>query len=136
MASARFRRPTATSTGAPGGSSRKNFPRYLKGTILEPVEKRLPHHSLALIQATFSSVVALRMTRTALGCAEALGITLQGVVDIIQALTRTHFYKSMTSHVSSNIWQDVYHVPYRGLVLYVKFMTDAEGYLVVSLKEK
>jgi hypothetical protein len=30
----------------------------------------------------------------------------------------------------------VYHVPHEGTVLYVKFTTDAEGYLVISLKEK
>jgi motility quorum-sensing regulator/GCU-specific mRNA interferase toxin len=100
------------------------------------VEKRRPHYSLASIQGVFSSVADLRMTRTALGCAEALGITLEGVVDLIQALTRAHFYKSMTSHATSIVWQDVYHAPCGGLVLYVKFMVDAEGYLVVSLKEK
>jgi hypothetical protein len=42
----------------------------------------------------------------------------------------------MTSDVSSAIWQDVYHVPHGSLVLYVKFTTDAEGYLVISFKEK
>jgi hypothetical protein len=31
---------------------------------------------------------------------------------------------------------DVYHVPFEGLVLYVKFTTDAQGYLVISFKEK
>jgi hypothetical protein len=30
----------------------------------------------------------------------------------------------------------VYHVPWADIVLYVKFTTDAEGYLVISLKEK
>lgn len=42
----------------------------------------------------------------------------------------------MTSQWSSAIWQDVYHVPHEGIVLYVKFTTDPEGYLVISFKEK
>jgi hypothetical protein len=33
-------------------------------------------------------------------------------------------------------WQDVYHVDFGGLALHVKFTTDIEGYLVISLKEK
>ena len=37
---------------------------------------------------------------------------------------------------NSAIWQDVYHVPHATFVLYVKFTTDAEGYLVISFKEK
>ena len=51
-------------------------------------------------------------------------------------MTREQLYKSMTSVASRAIWQDVYHVPWNGIVLYVKFTTDADGYLVISLKEK
>ena len=42
----------------------------------------------------------------------------------------------MTSHISNGIWQDVYHVSWRKTLLYLKFTTDAEGYLVISFKEK
>jgi motility quorum-sensing regulator/GCU-specific mRNA interferase toxin len=51
-------------------------------------------------------------------------------------MTREQFFKSMTSAWNSAVWQDVYHVAYEGLLLYVKFTTDAEGYLVISFKEK
>ncbi len=51
-------------------------------------------------------------------------------------MTREQFYKSMTAFADHRIWQDVYHVPCNGLVLYVKFTTDAQGYLVISFKEK
>ena len=51
-------------------------------------------------------------------------------------MNREQFYKSMTSMADHRIWQDVYHVEFGALVLYVKFTTDAEGYLVISLKEK
>jgi motility quorum-sensing regulator/GCU-specific mRNA interferase toxin len=71
-----------------------------------------------------------------LTCAAALDISLENIIAIIQSLTPRHFYKSMTSHVSSAVWQDVYHAPWREMLLYLKFTTDAEGYLVISLKEK
>jgi motility quorum-sensing regulator/GCU-specific mRNA interferase toxin len=100
------------------------------------VEKRRPHYALGTLKATFAAVTALRITKTALTCAERLGITLQGVVTIIQGMSREQFYKSMTSDATSAIWQDVYHVPFGTLVLYVKFTTDVEGYLVISFKEK
>jgi len=69
-------------------------------------------------------------------CAEGLGITLADVVGILQSMSREQFYKSMTSDANSAIWQEVCHVPHATLVLYVKFTTDAEGYLVISFKEK
>jgi motility quorum-sensing regulator / GCU-specific mRNA interferase toxin len=100
------------------------------------VEKRKPHYALGTIKATFTEARLLRITRTALVCAEALGITLEQIVIIIQGMTREQFYKSMTSDANSAIWQDVYHVPHGGVVLYVKFTTDTQGYLVISFKEK
>ena len=100
------------------------------------MEKRRPHHALGRIKADFSTIFALRITRSALACAAALDITLEDIIAIIQSLAPRQFYKSMTSQVSSAIWQDVYHVPWRRTVLYVKFTTDTEGYLLISLKEK
>ena len=76
------------------------------------------------------------MTRTAQNTAFALGILLADVVKIIQAMSREQFYKSMTSLADHRIWQDVYQVPFESLILYVKFTTDAQGYLVISFKEK
>jgi len=103
---------------------------------LRGVEKRKPHYDLGTIKTTFCEVRALRITTTALRCVRALNMTLDDVVACIQAINREHFYKSMTTIANSAIWQDVYHAPYRGLVLYVKFTTDAEGYLVISFKER
>lgn len=100
------------------------------------MEKRKPHYDLASIKATFDAIESLRMTRTAQRCAFELGLLLQEVVDLIQGMTREHFYKSMTSRVNHAVWQDVYHVPWHAVVLYLKFTTDDEGYLVISVKEK
>jgi motility quorum-sensing regulator / GCU-specific mRNA interferase toxin len=98
--------------------------------------KRRPHYSLTGIKSTFCDVSSLRITLTAVKCAHQLGITLEQVVQIVQGIMREHFYKSMTSEADHTIWQDVYHVPYAATVLYVKFTTDSEGYLVISFKEK
>jgi motility quorum-sensing regulator/GCU-specific mRNA interferase toxin len=35
-------------------------------------------------------------------------------------MRRSQFYKSMTSHADHRVWQDVNHLPWAGLVLYVK----------------
>lgn len=100
------------------------------------MEKRKPHHDLNSIQAQLNRPSALRMTRTARNSAFSLGLTLEGVVALIQGLRREHFYKSMTSEADSTLWQDVYHVPYEELTLYVKFTRDEEGFFLLSLKEK
>ncbi len=83
------------------------------------MEKRKPHYSLATIKATFVTVRALRITKTATTCAEALDITLEEVVGTIQRRMREHFDKSMTRDANRALWQDVYHVPLAAIVLYV-----------------
>ncbi len=48
-----------------------------------------------------------------------------------------HFYKSMPSLGNSTVWQDVYHVPYAGLVIYIKFRADViTEFQLLSFKEK
>jgi motility quorum-sensing regulator / GCU-specific mRNA interferase toxin len=100
------------------------------------MEKRRPHYDLGSIKAAFATPASLRITKSALTTADALGITLDDIVTIIQSITREHFYKSITSLADHRIWQDVYHAQVGDLVLYVKFATDSEGYLLISLKEK
>lgn len=78
------------------------------------MEKKKPHYRLAEVKASFDSVRRLRITRTALECAEGLGITLEGIVSIIQSMSRGQFYKSMTSAANARVWQDVYHVSFGG----------------------
>ena len=46
-------------------------------------------------------------------------------------------YKSMTTLADYRIWQDVYHVPSDGLLLYVKFQADVVTEVqVMSVKER
>ncbi len=55
---------------------------------------------------------------------------------VVQGMRRSHFYKSMTSYADHRVWQDVYRVPWGGLVLYVKLTVDERGRLILSMKEK
>ncbi|TAM98454.1 MAG: hypothetical protein EPN45_17450 [Rhizobiaceae bacterium] len=60
-----------------------------------------------------------------------------GVVETIAGTDRRMFYKSMTTFADHRIWHDVYHVPARGLMLYVKFQADVvTEFTIMSFKEK
>jgi motility quorum-sensing regulator/GCU-specific mRNA interferase toxin len=119
------------------GIERLELQWHLKGAMLEvQLEKRTPSHDLAGFRQEFSSVRALRMTRTAQDATLRLGLTSQEVVLVIQSMTRRHFYKSMTSHADHRVWQDVYRVPWGPSVLYVKLTTNDLGRLILSMKEK
>lgn len=100
-----------------------------EGCVLEVgiTEKLKPTYALEEIKRAFSSVRHLRMTRTARNCAFALGFSRQDIVDCIHGIEVGHFYKSMTSDRDHRVWQDVYHVPWAGLTLYVKFVRSVNG---------
>ena len=101
------------------------------------VEKRKPHHVLKDFQAAFSTVEALAVTKTAFQDALALGFTRAGIVEVVQSMKRTHFYKSMTSLADHKSWQDVYHVPWEEMTLYVKYTDDlVTEFRLLSFKEK
>ena len=101
------------------------------------MEKRKPHHDLASFQRACSAPDKLRATRTALKDAQALGLTRAMMVDAIQSMQRRHFYKSMTAFADHRQWQDVYHVPWKERVLYVKFTDDrVTAFRLLSFKEK
>lgn len=65
-----------------------------------------------------------------------LGFTKDDVVNAIQALTRKNFYKSMPPHnLKCAEWQDVYHLRFKGIDLYIKFQINENGELLLSFKE-
>ena len=55
------------------------------------MEKRKPHHDLAAFKKAFSSPEAVRVTRTALKDAQALGFTLAMMVEVVQSMRSAHF---------------------------------------------
>lgn len=101
------------------------------------MEKHRPTYDLDAIKAAFSSIETLAMTSSALRDAVALGFDRAGVVETISGLERKMFYKSMTTFADHRVWQDVYHVPARGMTLYVKFQANmVTEFTVMSFKEK
>lgn len=102
------------------------------------MEKRTPTYDLEAIKAYFSSLDRLAITRTAFQSAQELGFTRRDIVQTIQAVTRTYFYKSMTSQADHRVWQDVYHVPHEEVgELYVKFTAGrVTDFIVLSFKAK
>ncbi len=50
---------------------------------------------------------------------------------------RSMFYKSMTVFDDHRVWQDVYHVPSRGMILHVKLQANVVTvFTIVSFEEK
>jgi motility quorum-sensing regulator/GCU-specific mRNA interferase toxin len=100
-------------------------------------EKRKPTYDLEAFKAAFPRADRLKATTTALRNAAELGFGRAEIVATIQAMQRGPFYKSMTSYADHRLWQDVYHVPSPGGVLYVKFQADViTQFLLLSFKEK
>jgi motility quorum-sensing regulator/GCU-specific mRNA interferase toxin len=103
------------------------------------VEKRKPTHDLNQLKAAFSQVRNLgsSTTATAFRDAQELGFSREDMIAVIQSIRAADFYKSMTAYANPQLWQDVYHVRFRGQEMYVKFTSKPEGgYVLLSFKEK
>lgn len=101
------------------------------------MEKRKPHYDLAGIQAAIRLRGADAFTATALTGAQAMGLEIADAIEVVCSMTHRDFYKSMTTHASSQTWQDVYHpsTP-AGKVAYVKVTYREDGSIVIQFKEK
>jgi len=66
--------------------------------------------------------------------ANALGLSLSEMLDVVLALTKADFYKSMTTHSDHTIWQDVYRPSTEAGDIYLK-LTVVDDVLLVSFKE-
>ena len=66
-----------------------------------------------------SPAVALAITISAFRDATSLGFDRNGIVGALTSIQPRMFVKSMTTLADHRVWQDVYHVPADGLVLYV-----------------
>ena len=98
-------------------------------------QKHLPSYDLAHIKKVFSAVENLRWTKVAKQGALDLNFSNQDVVDAIQALTSSDFYKSMPpEHRKFVAWQDVYKSHFKGEKLYIKFQVNKRKELLLSFK--
>ena len=96
------------------------------------MEKFNPSYSLSEFKNSDFTI-----TRTALRTAQDLGFYEEDIRRIVSTMELKHFYKSMTSYANHKIWQDVYHVPFGRLILYVKFTQEViSEFTLLSFKEK
>ncbi|MGY4531802.1 motility quorum-sensing regulator/GCU-specific mRNA interferase toxin [Pseudomonas sp. TE3786] len=101
------------------------------------MEKSKPHYSLVTIQADVSRLGVAAFTKTALDGGRAMGLSSAAMLDVIGALRRSDFYKSMTTHADHTIWHDVYFPTLPdGVVLYVKVTYRLQGPPVISFKRR
>jgi motility quorum-sensing regulator / GCU-specific mRNA interferase toxin len=99
------------------------------------MEKRRPHYDLKAIQVQMNSMETMNLTMTAWHGIKSAGMSLADALAAIKRLSPGNFYKSMTVHADSRVWQDVYHAEWKGRALYIKFQQHEE-YFVVSFKER
>jgi motility quorum-sensing regulator/GCU-specific mRNA interferase toxin len=101
------------------------------------LEKRKPHYDLRVVQAAVRLRGADAFTATALTGARAMGLSAAQAVDAVCSMERHEFYKSMTTHAASQVWQDVYHARLpTGRTAYVKVTLRTDGSVVIQFKEK
>ena len=101
------------------------------------MEKRKPTYDLEAFKLAFDEAAKLNATASAIRSALALGFGRAEIVNTVQTMRPTHFYKSMTAYADHRLWQDVYHVPSPAGLLYVKFTADViTEFVLLSFKEK
>jgi motility quorum-sensing regulator/GCU-specific mRNA interferase toxin len=103
---------------------------------MELMEKRKPHYDLAAVQAAVCLRGADAFTATALIGAQAMGLEITQAIEVVCSMSRADFIKSMTTHESSKVWQDVYYPKTPAGVAYVKATLRQDGSIVIQFKEK
>ncbi|MBV9571310.1 MAG: type II toxin-antitoxin system MqsR family toxin [Alphaproteobacteria bacterium] len=101
------------------------------------MEKRRPTFRLDRFREVCGDPRRLAVTRSALSDALSSGFAREDMAAVVRSIKPSQFYKSMTSFADSHRWQDVYHVPWNGMVLYIKFTDDTlTEFTVLSFKER
>jgi motility quorum-sensing regulator / GCU-specific mRNA interferase toxin len=91
-----------------------------------------PAYDLELIQQMVGQGPISRLiTSTAVEGARMAGLEQSGIVEAVLELTPSCFYKSMESDQRPGLWQDVYHLRYAGVDLYIKLQIDVDGFATV-----
>lgn len=101
------------------------------------MEKRTAHYKLSEVQAIVADPESRPFTATALRGGLALGLSEPEMRQVVLALSRSDFYKSMTTHADHKEWQDVYHgVTRDGTGVYIKITWYSDRPPVIKFKEK
>ncbi len=94
-----------------------------------------PTYPLALVKGLIRDG-SWFITGEAMDTAGELGFDDDDVCDcVVNYLSETHFYKTMPSEKRASCMQDVYHITYQGVRLYVKLQVRVEA-VVISFKEQ
>jgi len=100
------------------------------------LEKRSPHYDLARVQADVAHLGAAAFTKTALDGGRTMRLTTADMLAVIASLSRSEFYKSMTTFSDHRVWQDVYHAATPvGRYAYIK-ITLRDAAPVIRFKER
>ena len=97
------------------------------------MEKLTPDCKLSVIK-TLVETGKVRTTYSAEQGAAQMGLSVSDMLAVVQALTTTDFYKSMTTHADHTVWQDVYRPSTQAGDVYLK-LTVIDDVLIVSFKE-
>jgi len=97
------------------------------------LEKSTPHCKLAEVQS-LARAGNIRITKSAVIGAAALGLGPAAIVETLLSLERGNFRKSMTTYADHRVWQDVYCAVTEAGMVYLK-LTVIDDVLVVSFKE-
>lgn len=99
------------------------------------MEKKKPHYSLDMVKRLVAEEGRDPFTKSAKNGAAEMGLDAGELRGIVACLAMQDFFKSMTTHGSSRIWQDVYRPVTRLGAAYVKVtINPAENLIVVSFK--
>ncbi len=97
------------------------------------MEKYTPHCKLSTIKSLLE-LGKVRATQSALSGGAALELDFVKMLEVINGLKSSNFYKSMTTHANNRIWQDVYRPVIQAGEVYLK-LTVIDDVLIVSFKE-
>ncbi|MFZ2968389.1 MAG: type II toxin-antitoxin system MqsR family toxin [Sulfuricurvum sp.] len=76
-----------------------------------------------------------RITMVASNGAITMGMNDADILQAVILLSANHFYKTMPSEKIASLWQDVYHIRYKGYTVYLKLQIT-DNAIVISFKEK
>lgn len=133
---ARLRFPAGRLREALHGGAEICLPELTDSITLYLMEKRAPHYRLAEVLGIVSARGLGAFAATAIFNLAAMELSEVEAIAVVMSITRAMFYKSMTTHNDSRMWQDVYHVPCpNGKIAYIKLTLQA-GAVVIQFKEK
>jgi motility quorum-sensing regulator / GCU-specific mRNA interferase toxin len=100
------------------------------------MEKRKPHYGLDALKMLLLHESTRIVTRSGRQGAAKLGyFDDESMVARVLQLASREFYKSMTTHGSSKIWQDVYRTNDGNVGVYIKLQKSLDGKgVIISFK--